>query len=253
MNLRRIALNIVISTDRSLAESIREEFLSQFLSIFPTGYFDDKLYDTGEGGKGYRPGYVSFGLKPTIWYDKGLIGGILISGTYPSKTIYSESPEPDTTEWKEWEKAGGSSTLEGGEIGVISLQAAYYNKKEGGESSRKQNLGKATFIIDNLEHIEEIEIDSVNIVKSGIEFLVDDVLRNPPDNAISKSKKVQRQQTPYSSIRKFVDYLSSEGRNTFRKNEISEVSKYTGKPILEIKEWLRKRGFSLENSKFSSA
>ena len=246
MDFRKVAIQVLLSTDRSLAESIREMLLPKILEKFP-GYFEDKLYDTNEGGKGFRPGYVSFGLRPIVWSDKGLIGGILIRGTYPSKIIYSQAPEPNTPEWKEWEDAGGNLDLKGGEAGVIDLEAGYYNKKSGGAFSREENLGKATFTIDELEDIQEIELSDPDGMEKAIESIVDGVLRNPPDEAISKSKRTQIQQSPYSSLKKFLHYLSDEKRTVFYYNEVKILSQFTGKKKQDIIDWLRKRGLSLKH------
>lgn len=252
MDLRRAALRVLLATDRSLAESIREEMLPKILALFPSGYFEDKLYDTGESGKGFRPGYVSFGLKPMAWSDKGLIGGILVRGTYPSQTVKSQAPEPNTPEWKKWKDAGGNPSLEGGEAEVVELRAGYYNKTKGGSFSRDQDLGQATFTIDQFEEIQDFELADPDGLRAAVTEVVDDVLRDPPEEAVSKSKRVQRQKSPYSSLKKFLHHLMDEGRNTFRMDEVRALVQFTGKSEREIMEWLRKRNLSVERAKAAS-
>lgn len=244
MDLRLAALKI--STDRSIAESIREALLPLILEQFPSGYFEDKLYDTHESGKGFRPGYVSFGLRPVSWTDKGLIGGCLVRGSYSSDIIKSNSPEQGTPEWKEWKESGGNSSLSGGEAGEIDLSVGYYNKSGQSSFSMGRSLGVATFTIDDFEEVEDMELSDPDGLQDGIESLVDEVLKSPPEGATSQSKSVLRKQSPYSSLRKFLFYLSDEGRSTFRPDEIKAISQFTGKNEREITEWLNKRGLSPE-------
>lgn len=244
MDLSRIAWRVVIATDRSLAEAVRERLLPEILKLFPSGYFQDKLYDTGEAGKGFRPGYISFGLRPEAWTAKQLIGGILVRGTYDSKNVRSRSPEPNTPEYKEWEKAGGNPELKGGAAETVKLEAGYYNKIKGGSYDRSRSLGEIAFTIDELEHIDELELTDTGAVKSGLESLVQNVLDDPPEAAISAG--AARSKSPYTSLKKFLHYLSDEGRRGFRMEEIEALSQFTGKSKDEILSWLRSRGLSQE-------
>lgn len=246
MNIYRIARRISLSTDRSLAESIREALLPKILGLFPSGYFEDKLYDTSESGKGFKPGYVSFGLKPMAWTNKGLIGGVLIRGTYSPKVIRSKSPETNTSDWMEWEKAGGNPNLSGGETEAIDLVAGYYNKTKGGSFSRERALGDVLISVSKLEEIEDIDIvDDAKIV-SAMEEIVNDVLQDPPEEAISKNKSVMKKKSPYSSLKNFLHHLMDDGRRSFRPDEVKAISQFTGKTDKEIVEWLRKRNLTYD-------
>jgi hypothetical protein len=240
-----MAARIVIATDRSLAEAIREKLLPEILSLFPSGYFQDKLYDTGEPGKGFRPGYVSFGLRPDAWNERQLIGGVLIRGTYPSSAIRSNSPEPNTPEWKEWAK-NGNPRLKGGEAESIKLEAGYYNKTKGGTFDRARSLGDALFTISKTEMIEELVLANPPSVKSALESLVQDIIDDPPEGA--ESAGLTRSKSPYSTMKKFLNYLVDEDRRTFRRNEIDAVSQSTGKKPEDIMTFLRARGFSLDKA-----
>ena len=247
MDLHKIAQRICFSTDRSLAENIREALLPKILELFPSGYFEDKLYDTSEGGKGYKSGYVSFGLKPMAWANKGLIGGILIRGVYSPKVIKSKSPETNTPEWSDWEKSGGNPDLEGGETEVMELKAGYYNKTKGGAVSRVQDLGEVLFSISKMETVEEVDIGNASNIISSIEEIVNDVLQDPPEEAVSKNKSVIKKNSPYSSLKKFLHYLMDEGRRSFRPDEVKAITQFTDKNEREIVEWLRKRGLTYDS------
>lgn len=250
MDLQRIAACVVIATDRSLAESIREKLLPEILKLFPSGYFQDKLYDTGESGKGFRPGYVSFGLRPEAWNDRKLVGGILVRGTYPAKVIRSDSPEPNTPEWKEWAKTG-NPRLKGGEAEVIDLAAGYYNKNKGGEFDRERSLGEALFTIAKTEEVTELSISNPSSAKSAVESLVQDVIDDPPEGA--ESAGLIRSRSPYSSVRKFLQYLVDEDRRTFRRDEVNAVAQASGKRPEDVMTFLRARGFSLESAPAKAA
>ncbi len=244
MDLVHIAKQIIFSNDASLARSIRSKLLPEIFSLFPTDYFEDRLYDTGDTGKGFHSGYVSFGLKPTVWLNKNLIGGILVQAKYDPTTIRSNSPEPGSTEWKDWEKSGGNFALKDWEVGIIELQIGYYNKRIGGSISRTYNLGEVLFTIDEFENIQYLEIQDIELVKSGIERLVDDILADPPEEAVSVDMKSHNQ---YSSLKKFLHFINDENRTKFTNAELSELVKNTNKNKIDILKYLRLRGLSLEN------
>lgn len=243
MNLVRIAARVYIATNQSLAYEIREQILKKILSLFPSGTFEDKLYDTNEGGKGFRPGYVSFALKPLVWSNNDLIGGILIRCTYPSNVVKSDSPESNSPEYKLWKEQGGNKGLVGGGDEIINLEAGYYNKKSSGSFQREQALGDAIFTINNLEEISELELSDEQTVQSGIDAIVQDVLKDPPELAISHERKVKNNQ--YTSLRKFVDYIRNEGRNKVKPSEIKLLSDSTGQNLIKLTDKLKNLGISV--------
>ncbi|HED38428.1 MAG TPA: hypothetical protein ENI76_09340 [Ignavibacteria bacterium] len=244
MDLARIAKQIIFSNNASLARSIRNKLLPEILSLFPTDYFDSRLYDTGDTGKGFHPGYVSFGLKPAVWLDKNLIGGILVQARYDPTMIRSNSPEPGSIEWKDWEESGGNFALKDWEVGIIELQIGYYNKRIGGSISMLHHLGEVLFTIDEFENIQDIEIQDIELVKSEIEHLVDDILIDPPEEAMSVDMKSHDQ---YHSLKKFLYFLNNENRTYFSNDELSELVKNTNKNKFDILRWLRLRGLSFDN------
>lgn len=244
MSLIRIALRVYLATNQSLAYEIREKLLKEILAAFPSGYFEDKLYDTHESGKGFRPGYVSFALKPLIWSNNDLIGGILVRGEYPSAAVRSTSPEPGTPEFKQWAEQGGNENLQGGSAEVIELVAGYYNKKASGSFQMPETLGEATFTINNLEEVEELELSQPEAVKKGMEAITQSVLKNPPDLAISHRKKVKNNQ--YTSLRKFVQYMRDENRRKLKESEIKLLADSTGQNLIKLTEKLKNLGFSVE-------
>lgn len=244
MSLTRIAARVYIATNQSLAFEIREKLLQQILALFPSGFFEDKLYDTHESGKGFRPGYVSFALKPLIWSNNDLIGGILVRGEYPSAAVRSTSPESGTPEHKQWVEQGGNESLQGGSAEVIELVAGYYNKKASGSFQMPESLGEATFTINNLEEVEELELSQPDAIKRGIETITQSVLKNPPELAISHQKKVKN--NPYTSLRKFMDFMRSEGRKKIKQSEVKLLADSTGQNLAKLTERLQKMGFSIE-------
>lgn len=185
LELRRVVRRV--STDRSLAEAIREAILPQILALFPSGTFEDKLYDTHEAGKGFRPGYVSFAIKPTSWSGRGLVGGILVRGTYSPKVLRSTAPEPGTPEHKEWVKAGGHPGLKGGEVETLDLAAGYYNKMKGGSLDRVEDLGGALVEVGKTEEVTRLELADPASAKAGIDRIVESVLQDPPEGALSEA------------------------------------------------------------------
>lgn len=244
MNLIRIAANICLATNQSLALEIRNKLLAKILSLFPESEFDDKLYDTHESGKGFRPGYVSFALKPMDWVNNDLIGGILIRGEYPSVVVKSTSPEKGADEdYEKWVESGGNQGLKGGAVEVIELQAGYYNKKSSGSFQREQDLSQATFSIDSLENILDLELSDESKVRRALETIISDVLKNPPDLAISHRKK--EKDNNFSSVAKFVKSLKEAGKNRVSEAEARQLAEATGENYFKLVERLRNVGISV--------
>jgi hypothetical protein len=249
----RMAFQMVVATDRSLAMEIRERLLPEIMAQFDSFFFQDQPYDTHAEGKGFRPGYVSFGLLPNSWKAKGLIGGILVRGTYPANALRSTAPESGTPEYDQWAEAGGNQTLKGKPAIIMDLTAGYYNKKAGGQVSEERSLGGAIFTIDELEEIDDFDLVDPAAVKSGIGDIEQEILKNPPDEARSKSRRVQQSLSPYTSVRKFRNYLGEEGRLQYTQKELDALHRETGESYPVLKDELRKRGVSLEAPKAASA
>lgn len=241
MSLARIAARVLIATNQSLALEIRNKLLAKILELFPASEFDDKLYDTHEAGKGYRPGYVSFALKPMDWANNDLIGGILIRGEYPSTVLKSNSPQrgPDG-EYDAWMDAGGNQNLKGGTVEVMELEAGYYNKKTAGNFQREMSLGQATFVVDNFEKVLELEFSDSSAVRKGIETIIADVMKNPPDDAISHRKKGK--DNPFTSVTKFIKKLKAEGKDKITRAEAKQLAEATGENLIKLTEKLRNVG-----------
>jgi hypothetical protein len=244
MSLIPVAMRVYIATNQSLAFEIREKLLQAILTLFPSGYFEDKLYDTHESGKGFRPGYVSFALKPLAWSNNDLIGGILVRGEYPAAAVRSTSPESGTPEYKLWVESGGNEGLQGGSAEIIKLTAGYYNKKASGSFQLEEPLGDAAFTITNLEEVEEVELNDPEQVKGGIETITQGVLKNPPDLAISHEKKAKM--NVYTSLKKFIQFLRDEGRQSVKPSEIKLLADSTGQNLIKLEEKLKAIGFRIE-------
>src|SRR5271166_5674302 len=77
----RALLRLLLATDKSLSVTIRDALSNEIHKLVP-GEFGGEFYDTNPGGKGYKKGYVSFGLDPQTWESAGIIGGILFKMNY---------------------------------------------------------------------------------------------------------------------------------------------------------------------------
>jgi hypothetical protein len=276
MNLHRIAINIIqgspaarvankfaqeywqdsirylIATDRSLGVDIRNNLVKEIHAAASTGALESGWHDTSEKGKGFRPGYVSFGLRPAAWV--GLIGTLLITGEYKNK-IKTKSPEPTSPEFKDFVKNGGNPDAAGFII-EMQLYADYYHKRGGGRkkeedeeesaasASFKTDLGEALVELDNLEQVVDITLVDPDKTRKGIDDIIDAVKTNPPEKAKSKSKTVRKQLSPFGSIRRFIDYLDEVGRRQFYKDELEAVGKFTGIELYKIRQRLERAGKS---------
>lgn len=244
----RIAFKVMFATDRSMALTLREKMIDEITAALPPGYMESKLYDTKESGKGYSDGYVSFGLRPHELNKHGLIGGILISGVFDTKQVRSTSPEREDSKWKAWQDAGGNPSI-AGVTTTMTIYASYYHKKKGGgidEILRTYRAGSAKFAFDQFENLLFFELADPGLTASAITSLVNSVVRDPPEGSVSKSKTVQRKVSPFSSKKKALEYLNAAGINTITKDQVMEISRWTGELPLKIIEWFRKRHFTYQ-------
>lgn len=283
--LRRIAARIADETasQRDLSVDLREclhhgiNKKPGIINLFPSGYFEDKMYDTSDLGKGIRAGYVSFGLRPDVFNTKELIGGILIRGTYDPSVIKSDAPDAEDPAHKEWVTKGGNPELKASPVEVIDLEACYYNKRGGGGAKREGegeregegqlpgkappveaiaedviiseggiysntccSLGEALFQVDKFEKVIDCDLSDPNKVKSCIEGIVNGIIKNPPEGA--KRKKTTRRVDHYESPRSFINYLGDEGRNTYTADEIRMIAQRRDRVPSEIERMVKNEG-----------
>ena len=249
VNLHRVTVRILLATDQSLAQALQDELYQLIHSTVPDGYFEG-YYDTPESrSKGFKPGYVSFGLRPAIFPAKDLVGGLLFKGTYPSDTIRSNSPDPsDTSAYQQWEKAGGNPALGDSPAEIIDLEVGYYNHKKGRTYQQERPAGQILFTIDPTEKIIEIELTDKAATEQAITSLVDEIVADPPD--VARSETAQRKKDPYASMGKFLKMLRKRrdetGSNLFTMQEVKELNKRTEIPLSKIMEKLNRSFFTLK-------
>lgn len=242
----------LVATDRSLAEDLREHLFAAVSNAVTPGSIEGKWHDTAEKGKGFRPGYVSFGVRPLLWDSKGINGTILIWGQY-DPPIKTESPEPNTPEFKEFEQGGGNPDTDGLSQ-FMELHAGYYFKQPSGKLTRlereeqettenpefSQDLGGAEFLLNKLEQVVELVLNKPAWVREGVDKIIEAVAKNPPEGAMTKNKAKKKQLSPYSSLRKFLVYLNDAGRNEYYKDEVDALYQWTGKPHPAIHDYLKR-------------
>ena len=235
---------LIMATDRSLSATIRDAIKDKIIEAVPSEF--DSLYDTNPEGKGFKKGYMSFGLQPTSWVAKDLIGGILIHCQYNISEFTSESPGPGV-QWQGHSKGGGILEFE--------LSACYYNKRLGGGCDENafslQNLGNVVISFDAQENMDEIEVDMVAI-STGIKAIINEVLTNPPEAAkSSKSKKLS--QPPTTSPKALLNWLYITGLAEAAQSEVEAtaraMSERSGRPyegvLNEVVKYIRGRGFPI--------
>jgi hypothetical protein len=243
------------ATDKSLAKALADQLSSAVLALFPSGTFQDKLFDTHEEGKRFLNGSVSFGLRPMAFENAGIVGGILITASYSPQVIRSDSPEPETPEHKAWMESGGNKSLKGGETEIAEVSARYYNKNEGGGTGDSVPIGSAIFSVSKTEDVEGLELDDPSKLSSAVNSIIDGVLKDPPEGSRSKNRVKnftrERANSPYANLKKFINYLYEEGRKTFTGPEVKEIARWTNKPESDILDFLRKRNLSMASSPLS--
>jgi len=240
--ISRIAFQDCIATDKDLSIKIRDALVPVIYDSMGTGVFTGEFWDIGERRTqlGYRPGFVSFNLLPTMW--EGMPGGLHIEGKYEPKKVKSNAPETGTPEYEEWVEQGGNQDLMGGEAESMTLKASYYSKSSGGGIYRPKSLtkeeaedlyevnvhqikevdlGGATFLVSQLEEIESITIDDPGLLKKNLHTLIQEVAK-----ALQSSKSISQKRRsggPYGSLRKFLTYLNEENRDEFTWDEVYAV------------------------------
>jgi hypothetical protein len=240
--------SLLFATDKSLALSVREALHGEIDKLLP-GKF--ALYDTNAEGKGWRPGYVSFGLGPSQWKDEGIVGGILVGAEYDPSSFRSESTgKPDD---KFQHSQGG---------GIIELQVTgcYYNKLLGGGCDPETavgvvGLGGVHVYVDAKESVFQIDIVDPGAMKTGLDSIIKDISSNPPDHAKSEKRK-KGEQSPTGSPQSLLKWLGLQQRSDVGKSEIEALaraqSQKTGKgfgnAVADITKFFRDRGWSMNPS-----
>lgn len=221
---------LLLASSRTLGLTVRDALMSEIMKAVPGEFNADDYYDTNPAGKGFRDGYISFGIRPMSWADAGIIGGILIQCTYDPQDFKSEEPE-GIPEWKG--HSGGGGLIE------LYTTACYYNKllgggcadthsgegegSGGGAVSGAKDIGDINILIDAKEKIVETQVES-SIISHEIKQIIADILSNPP--AIGRGKEWQKKNlVPTGSAKALLQHIMNTGRRDVGKSDIDALSR----------------------------
>lgn len=245
-DLLRLAAMLKIANPQTLAANVRDRIWKEIIDLTSATTWDmsagngSGLFDTNvEIGKGRVEGFVSFGAKPMVWTNAGIIGGILFRFRYSPKIL----PQKGTTDYEEW--MSGSvlphNIIDVGEL----LDCGYYNKTAGGgvDVYKPTSFGDAIFEIDVNEMVIDWQWNNPSATKRAIQNVIDDILQHPPLGAVSQNKRMQQKRNPYTSIIKFVRFLTDQQRNKFYKDEAVLVAQAMGSTLATVVETMKRKGF----------
>lgn len=228
---------LLLATDKSLALTVRSSLVDEISSVVP-GEFGVELYDTNPDGKGFREGYMSFGLDPNSWENDGIIGGILIQCTYNPSMFKSEEPDakhPSRPGWKGHSQSGG--------LIQMGVTACYYNKlrgggcavggagggaggEEGGSGgavSGPVSLGPVDVLVDAQEKVVDIQVDAATMSRE-LKKIIADILANPPDYAQSEDRK-RKSKSPTGSPQSLLKWLVANQRKEVNQSELEALAR----------------------------
>lgn len=236
---------LLFATDKSLALTIRESLHAEIEKLLP-GKFE--IYDTNPDGKGWRAGYVSFGLGPSQWKDEGIIGGVLIQADYDPKSFRSEAPDAPGDDFKH---------TQGGGIVELAITGCYYNKLQGGGCDSDTavgivGLGGADVYVDAKEQVISVDVVDPGMMKEGLESIIKSISSNPPDYAQSEKRK-KKQRSPTGSPQSLLAWLVQQQRSDVGQSEIDALAnaqaakggKAIGNAKRDITEFFPSRGWSV--------
>jgi hypothetical protein len=241
--VKQALYRILLATDRTLSVSVRDALVSEITKIVP-GEFGSEVYDTNLAGKGFHPGYISFGLKPLTWEAADIIGGILFMCEYDPSLFRSESPDPQDPNNAKWQGRSKNEDM----IELENVEIGYYNKKIGGKVSDKITLGKVGILIDAKEQVTSIIIENEAGFAEGIKNLIQEIKNDPPAVAQSEAFK-KRNRSPTESPKALLTWLNRTNRQDVGKSEIESLAKSMadrserplGTVLEEIKQFFAKR------------
>jgi hypothetical protein len=238
----RMAFSVLVSTDKSLAKEIRDKLFDEVATAVGADVLRGEYFDTNEEGKGWKPGSVSFAVKPSDWYGR-FNGGILVQCTFDRKQLKSEAPEAGTPEYDAWLKAGGNPALKGSPAIDGQLQGGYYNKSPSGGVDEWTDLGEVLFTVDQAEDITDIDLVDPGATKAGFEEIVRRIETDPPEGALTSKQKSRTNQ--YKNVKRFRDWLVTQGRDWYSQAELERLHKETGTPYPALKTELERRNARL--------
>ena len=217
----------ILATDKSLAYTIRDVLFEKIRQAVP-GEFGGEYYDTKLEGKGYKSGYISFGLDPMSWEKEGIVGGILIQCNYDKNEFKSEEPEIGSSDSQSW---GGHS--QGGGIVVLDVTACYYNKLLGGGCAKISDpdidlgpvhVGKIEFLIDAREKVIESNVIDPSAMTSALRNLIKTVSSSAPEE-VKSSRRKKQESFPTGDEKSFLRWLVKNQRSDVNLSEIEALSR----------------------------
>jgi len=242
----RAVLRLLLATDKSLALSIRDAVFNEISKLVP-GEFGGEYYDTNPGGKGYKKGYVSFGLDPQTWESAGIIGGILFKMNYDPSQFASEAPEPTAPEAKDFKHSKGGGVVQ------LDVQCGYYNKLIDGSYSLERALGKIDVLIKPDEGVDTTEVKDPATFAKGIQDLIQEIAADPPEHAQSTKLK-KKYNAPTGSPQSLLKWLLQNHRSDVTQGELNALARaISGKSgrgfqqvLEEVTDFFRKRKWAIE-------
>lgn len=214
----RALFRILLATDKTLSVAIRDAMGLEIGKLIP-GEFGGEFYDTNPGGKGYKKGYVSFGLDPNTWESSGIIGGILFKMNYDPAQFSSEAPESAVPGADEFKHSKGS-----GAIVSLTVECGYYNKLVDGSYSDGKSLGSVDVMLNEKEGVESVEIKDPGTFRKGVSDLIQEIASNPPDYAQSEKRK-QKNKSPTGSPKSLLNWLGQQQRSDVGKTELESLAR----------------------------
>jgi len=267
---------LLLATSRTLGLTVRDALMAEIVKAVPGEFSMGDYYDTNPGGKGFRDGYVSFGVRPMSWDAELLIGGILVQCTYDPHVFKSEKPDSERPVPPRGLKAPAvpetpagpwKGHTKGGALVELYVTACYYNKllgggcadthegegegSGGGAISGAVDIGDVDLLIDAQENIVEAQVDSAMIARE-LKQIIADVLANPP--AVAKGKEWEKKHgTPTGSPKALLQHLFKNQRSDVGMSEIESLSRAqaargvgTYSQLLEKNmDWFRKGGWAV--------
>src|SRR5271157_4127302 len=242
----RALLRLLLATDRTLSIAIRDAIRDQIVQLVP-GEFGGEYYDTNPQGKGFKRGYVSFGLDPNTWDSSGLIGGILFKLNYDPQQFTSEAPEPNAPDAAGFKHSKGASSLVS-----LTLECGYYNKLIDGSYSDGRSLGTVDVLLDEKENVKEVEVKDPATMAKGVQSLIQDISSNPPEHAQSAGLK-KKHNVPTGSPKSLLKHLTQNQRSDVGQSELNALARATadrtgrGFQIVldEVTKFFRDRGWAI--------
>ena len=240
--VRSALATVLVATDRTIGLAIRDAVFNETVALMP-GTFED-MYDTNIEGKGFRGGRVSLGMQPSVWKEKGIIGGILVSVDYGGQ-FKSEAPEQAPPDFKH---------SKGGALLTLGVDAKYYNKQAEGGLNSPVSLGDVDVLVDAQENVISVEIVNPSIYKSKLQSIIDSIAASPPAVAQGSGWKKRNSPSSVNTPVALLKQLLKNQRTDVKRSEISALAQVMsasqGTPVgmatTSIEDFFKRRGWAID-------